>query len=137
MGWHALAEVLGIDEPVDELALVELTRHGLPGDSIKVLSKNLGITVTELSRFLRVSSHTLMRHRGKLINKHLSDQLLMIGIVVVRSIELFQSNEKASRWLRSPVLALGNIRPLDLLDTTTGVTLVLNLLGKIEQGVYP
>ena len=86
MGWYILAEVLGIDEPLDEMALVELTRHGLPGESIDALSRNLGITVTELSSFLRVSSRNLMRHRGKLLDKCLSDQLLTIGIVVARSL---------------------------------------------------
>lgn len=136
MGMQALAEVLGIDEPLDEPALIELTRHGLPGDAIDTLALNLGITVTELSGFLHVSSRTLLRHRGKLLDKHLSDHLLTIGTVVARCIELFQSNEKASRWLKSPALSLGNSRPLDLLDTTAGATMVLNLLGRIEHGVY-
>lgn len=136
MGMHALAEVLGIEEPLDETALIELTRHGLPGDAIDNLAGNLGITVAELSRFLHVSSRTLMRHRAKLLDKHLSDHLLTIGTVVARCTELFQSPEKASRWLKSPALALGNNRPLDLLDTATGVTMVLNLLGRIEHGVF-
>jgi len=60
---------------------------------------------------------------------------MMIGTVVARCTELFQSNEKASRWLKSTILALGNSRPLDLLDTTAGATMVLNLLGRIEHGV--
>jgi len=136
MGLHALAEVLGIDEPLDEPALIELTRQGLPGDAIDTLARNLGITVTELSRYLHVSSRTLMRHRGKVLDKHLSDHLLTIGTVVARCTELFRSSEKASRWLKSPALALGNNRPLDLLDTTTGATMVLNLLGRIEHGVF-
>jgi putative toxin-antitoxin system antitoxin component (TIGR02293 family) len=136
MRMHALAEVLGIDEPQDEPALIELTRRGLPGDTIDTLAKNLGITVTDLSRFLHVSSRTLMRNRSKLLDKHLSDHMLTIGTVVARCTDLFQSHEKASRWLKSPSTALGNNRPLDLLDTTTGATMVLNLLGRIEQGVF-
>ena len=136
MGMQALAEVLGIDEPRDEPALIELTRRGLPGDSIDALARNLGISVSDLSHYLHVSSRTLMRHRGKLLDKHLSDHLLTIGTVVARCTDLFQSHEKASRWLKSPVLALGNSRPLDLLDTTTGANMVLNLLGRIEHGVF-
>jgi putative toxin-antitoxin system antitoxin component (TIGR02293 family) len=136
MGMSALAEVLGIEEPQDESALIELTRHGLPGAAIDTLARNLGITVSELSHYLHVSSRTLMRHRGKLLDKHLSDHLLTIGSVVARCSDLFQSPEKASRWLKSPSLALGNSRPLDLLDTTAGAGMVLNLLGRIEYGVF-
>lgn len=135
MGVHAIAAILGIDEPRDELALIELTRRGLPGDTIDVLAKNTGLTISELSHVLHVSSRTLMRRKGKLLDPHLSDHMVMISTVFARCTEMFQGSEKASRWLKSPILALWNSRPLDLLDTTAGVTMVLNLLGRIEHGV--
>jgi uncharacterized protein (DUF2384 family) len=31
---------------------------------------------------------------------------------------------------------LGNARPLDLLDTSTGAGMVISILGRIEHGVY-
>lgn len=136
MGMHALAETLGIEDPRDEAALIELTRHGLPGRAIDTLAERLGITITELSLYLHVSGRTLMRHREKLLDKHLSDHLITVGTVVARCTELFQSREKGARWLKTPAIALGNCRPLDLLDTTAGATMVLNLLGRIEQGVF-
>lgn len=136
MGMHALAETLGIEDPRDEAALIELTRHGLPGRAIDTLAEVLGITITELSLYLHVSGRTLMRHREKLLDKHLSDHLITVGTVVARCTELFQSREKAARWLKTPSIALGNCRPLDLLDTTAGATMVLNLLGRIEHGVF-
>jgi len=135
MGMHAIAATLGIDEPLDEIALIELTRRGLPGDTINVLAKTAGLTISELSHVLHVSSRTLMRRKGKLLDHHLSDHMVMIGTVVARCTELFQRSENASCWLKSPVLALGNSRPLDLLDTTAGAIIVLNLLGRLEHGV--
>jgi putative toxin-antitoxin system antitoxin component (TIGR02293 family) len=59
----------------------------------------------------------------------------MIGTVVATCIELFQSHEKARRWLKSPAVALGDCRPLDLLDTWVGSTMILHLLERIEHGV--
>ncbi|OGU09018.1 MAG: hypothetical protein A2075_24670 [Geobacteraceae bacterium GWC2_58_44] len=115
---------------------MELTRHGLPGSAIDTLAEGLGITILELSRYLHVSGRTLMRHREKLLDKHLSDHLITVGIVVARCTELFQDREKGARWLKTPSVALGNCRPLDLLDTTAGATMVLNLLGRIEHGVF-
>lgn len=136
MRMHALAETLGIEDPRDDASLIELTRHGLPGHAIDSLADSLGISLLELSRYLHVSGRTLMRHKDKLLDKHLSDHLITVGIVVARCTELFESREKGARWLKTPSVPLGNCRPLDLLDTTAGATMVLNLLGRIEHGVF-
>ena len=136
MGYHALAEVLGIDEPLDDLGLVEITRRGLPCEAIDSLAGQLGVTANEMSRYLHVSHRTLVRNRGKILDMHVSDHVITVGRVFARSVELFQSRDNATRWMKSPLLALGNVRPLDLLDTTTGAAMVLNILGRIEQGVY-
>lgn len=136
MAMHALAETLGIEDPRDEAALIALTRKGLPGHSIDSLAEVLDITIVELSRYLHVSARTLMRHREKVLDKHLSDHVITVGTVVARSTELFQSRETAAQWLKTPAVSLGNARPLDLLDTTAGANMVLNLLGRIEHGVF-
>jgi len=136
MSYHALAEALGINEPLDDPALVEMTRRGLPSEAIDTLAGRLGVSVNEMSQYLHVSHRTLLRNRGKILDKHLSDHLVSVGRVFARCVEVFRTTDKASRWLKSPLLALGNTRPLDLLDTTTGVTMVMNVLGRIEQGVY-
>ena len=136
MSYHALAEVLGIEEPLDDPGLIEITRRGLPSTTVDLLAAQLGVPANEMSRYLHVSPRTLVRNRGKILDKHLSDHLVTVGRVFARCIEIFRSPEHASHWLKCPVLALGNARPLDLLDTNTGVTMVLNVLGRIEQGVY-
>ena len=41
-----------------------------------------------------------------------------------------------SRWLRDPLPALGGERPLDLLDTIEGQSLVANTLARAESGAY-
>jgi putative toxin-antitoxin system antitoxin component (TIGR02293 family) len=74
--------------------------------------------------------------KGKTVDTHLSDQLATVSKVFARCVEIFRSPDKASRWLKSPLPALGNAQPMDLLDTATGATMVMNLLGRIEQGVY-
>jgi len=41
-----------------------------------------------------------------------------------------------SQWLREPVPALGNLRPIDLLDTMEGQALVSQVLGQMQSGAY-
>lgn len=49
--------------------------------------------------------------------------------------ELFQDDGQCIAWLKSRIPALGDTHPIDLLDTTTGVDMVMTLLGCIEHGI--
>ena len=48
----------------------------------------------------------------------------------------FDAKAWISRWLLEPLPALGNRRPLDLLDTMEGQTMVSNALAQVQSGAY-
>lgn len=50
--------------------------------------------------------------------------------------EGFDAEEWTSRWLNEPVPALGGVKPVDLLDTMEGQTLVANALARLQSGAY-
>lgn len=56
--------------------------------------------------------------------------------VTARAIEVFGTREKAMRWLRTPVRALGNQTPMSLLQSPEGVVRVQDTLGQVEHGVW-
>ena len=56
--------------------------------------------------------------------------------LTARAIEVLGNREKALRWLKSPVRALGDKTPLSLLTSAEGVTQVQDVLGRIEHGVW-
>lgn len=136
MSYHAVAEVLGIAEPQSNVELIDLVRHGLPSEGVTSLSDSLGISPGELSKYLHVSLKTLQRYKGKVLDINMSDRLLTVALVYSKCVEVFGSKENSISWLKSPVYALGNTRPLDYLDTNAGAEMVMNLLGRIEYGVY-
>jgi putative toxin-antitoxin system antitoxin component (TIGR02293 family) len=49
---------------------------------------------------------------------------------------VFEDENTAIQWLKSPLKVLGGVSPIDLFDTSFGVQMVLDELGRIEQGVY-
>ena len=53
-----------------------------------------------------------------------------------RANSIFKDTDKAMRWLNTPCLALGGQIPSLLLNDASGVELVLNMLGRIEHGVF-
>jgi hypothetical protein len=60
----------------------------------------------------------------------------VLKLAYKRCIEVFGDKDKAIRWMRSPILALGCQAPLDLLDTEEGVELVMTTLVGIEYGAF-
>ena len=136
MSYHALADVLGIEEPTSDTDLIDIVRHGLPSEGITELSSRLDISPRELSKHLHVSPKTLQRQKGKVLDIHISDRLLTVALVYAKCLDIFGTRENSVAWLKHPSLALQNTKPLDYLDTNAGAEIVMNLLGRIEYGVY-
>jgi putative toxin-antitoxin system antitoxin component (TIGR02293 family) len=53
-----------------------------------------------------------------------------------RAIVVFCDRSSAELWLLEPALALDGRRPIDLLSTPVGINAVIQLLGRIQHGVY-
>lgn len=56
--------------------------------------------------------------------------------VLARACEILRDPERARRWMTSRNRALVGSRPVDLLDSEAGAIEVLEILGRIEHGVY-
>ena len=71
---------------------------------------------------------TAMRQIG--LSENVESQILE------RAIEVFGSKERAESWLCNPCPSIGNCIPLEEICTESGIELILQILGRIEHGVY-
>lgn len=53
-----------------------------------------------------------------------------------KATEIFGSEEKSVEWLKSPNAVLGGISPVQALNSRFGAEEVMDILGRIEYGVY-
>jgi len=56
--------------------------------------------------------------------------------VRAKAIETLGSPQRADGWLAMPNRALGGVTPMSLIDTDTGAQAVLDVLGRIDYGVF-
>jgi putative toxin-antitoxin system antitoxin component (TIGR02293 family) len=134
-----LAKTLGLKGPTSPLDLIETIRQGLPKQALERLANALRVKVLDLEHILPVSRRTLQRYEQQDIEclpKELSDHMLQVAKVYARAVEVFEDEQRALEWLQAPIVALGGRIPMSLLDTSTGVDLVLTELGRIEYGVF-
>jgi putative toxin-antitoxin system antitoxin component (TIGR02293 family) len=64
------------------------------------------------------------------------DSTEVIQRVSAQAQDVLESAETATNWLKRPNRALGGHAPIDLLDTDMGTEQVVELLDRIEYGVY-
>jgi len=116
---------------------IAIVREGLPARVLEALAGNLGLTRAELGAALGIAERTLARRRKEgVFTAEESAKLLRLARVLRRATEVFEKSEAAVDWLKRPNRALGGERPLDLLDTEIGGESVLDVLGRIEHGVF-
>ncbi|MDT0632938.1 type II RES/Xre toxin-antitoxin system antitoxin [Rubrivirga litoralis] len=117
--------------------LVAAVRDGLPAERFDALRDVLGVPSAELAAVLRLSPSTLRRRRERGHFDELeSDRLVRLAHVVVRAVEVMESERDARAWLTSPSHALGGEAPLDYASVGTGAREVERLLTRIEHGVF-
>ena len=120
-----------------ELDLITISRKGLPKSVIVTISGLLGISMEKMSDLIHISHRTIQRKAPEdLLNVYSTEQILEIAQVVSRGIEVLGSLDNFTSWLHSEIRVLNYNKPISLLDTSFGTTLVLDVLGRIEFGVY-
>jgi putative toxin-antitoxin system antitoxin component (TIGR02293 family) len=70
------------------------------------------------------------------LNPNCSDQLYRLARIAAQAETVLESQQAAASWLNKPNRALKGHPPIDLLDTDAGTEQVVELLDRMEYGVY-
>lgn len=120
-----------------DLDLILLTREGIKKSTLKSLADHLGIPMEIMSHLLHTSHRNIQRkHEEDLLDTLKTEKVLELAAFVQRGIEVVGTKAGFIEWLHSPLSSFGNKKPLDFLDTSFGIQMVLKTLGRLEQGVY-
>lgn len=146
---------LGVDAYVQQVCaatpmqIVEMERQGVPGDFIVDLSKRLNLPSSRVYEMLNIPKSTLARKlaAGQVVDGRAGQAAVgMVKLLGAAQELLHHSTAPQAQdfdpvkwlglWIERPQPALGGRKPADLLDTPTGVELVIRLLGAIQSGAY-
>jgi putative toxin-antitoxin system antitoxin component (TIGR02293 family) len=121
-----------------EFDLISLGNHGITKAAIETLAKHMGISRKMMAEdIFDLSVKTLERKSPQdLLDKKTSSHALEIARVMNHALEIFEDEEKVRRWINKPNRAMNNMAPVQLFDTLTGLNMVNDVLGRIEEGVY-
>ncbi len=118
--------------------LITQLKKGLSTDSFDMLKEHLNISDNLLSKIVQIPKRTLDRRRKKgRLRTDESERVLRLAQVYDMALDVFGERHKAESWLKKPARGLGGKIPLEYADTDLGAHEVINLLGRIDHGVFP
>lgn len=128
---------LSAQVPGSGFAYFELGEKGITKASVMALTKVLDIPMVEMSDLLNISFKTFSRKKdNELFDSWISSHAIEIAQTVARGLSLFEDQSKLQRWLKKPNRALHGKIPLALLKNATGLKLINQVMGRIEEGIH-
>jgi len=116
---------------------IHCIREGVPKKALDNLIEVTGISATEMAGIIRTSDRTLRRYSPKQkLNAEQSERVIELAKVYSRGEEVFGTLEAFREWMNSSVMALGNKKPKEFLDTSMGIEMLMEELGRIEHGIF-
>lgn len=120
-----------------EMDILNLIKKGIPKKSLDTTMRMMGFTLDQMAAVLHVSERTLRRFiPSDTLNIEQSERIVELNNLYQYGSEVFGNINAFKEWVDSPVLALGQQAPKHFLDTSYGILMLKNILGRIERGVY-
>lgn len=124
-------------EPSSSFQYVENAMDGVPKSSAINLANTMDIPLKDMAFLLNISYKTFARKKsGDKMDALTSSLTIEIANVIAEGITTFGSLQKFRNWLQKPNRALSGHSPFSLLSTPTGIKMVQNVLGRINEGIY-
>lgn len=134
MGLSSEPATKGITNKTD---LISYVREGVPKKSLDELGRVTGFSAVEMADILHTTDRTLRRYTPvQKLNAEQSERLVELATLYTRGEDVFSTIGQFKTWMDTPVLALGNKKPKQFLDTSMGISLLMDELGRIEHGIF-
>ena len=120
----------------DSFDYIELSRKGLTVNQLYDILDYTNISIKELPKIISLSARQINRYtKEKVLRTDISAQLIQIVELYNKGYEIFKEEDKFQTWMNRKIRGLGNVEPKKLLDTTFGIQLIIDELGRLEHGI--
>ena len=121
----------------DAFLIINAIKEGILYAFFEQLAKISSFTIRDWSRFLHLSERSMQRYKkeGGRFGAVSSEKILEITMLYKFGVEVFGDKNNFNTWINLDNIALGGLKPKELLDTSFGIAIVKEELIKIEHGV--
>ena len=117
-------------------AKIGIIRTGLESAAITDFIRLTGLTQVDLALMLSVTEPILRKYikEGKELSQGLTEHIIQLFELFDKGMDTFGSLQEFKNWLPHHNIGI-NAKPIELLDTITGINMVINELRRIDYGI--
>ena len=118
------------------LAKLGAIKQGLQSAAITDLIRVTGATQIDVAKWLDITEPTLRKHiqGSRDLNQGLSEHIIQLFELFNKGLDTFGTLDEFKSWLKHYNPGIDAV-PFDLLDTITGINIVITQLIRIDYGV--
>ncbi len=133
----ANGEFKGWDDESQRYDMIAMVREGISYADFLSFFHNEPFTDQEWAEYLGISVRTLDRYRTgqKSFPAKQSERILEIKRLLNFGESVFEDRDNFMDWMTMRNIPMGGIVPKDVLDTSMGISMVQDQLGRIEHGI--
>lgn len=120
-----------------EYVILKVIRDGISYKEFEQIRNRSKMTLLEWADFMNISERTLLRYakNDENLDKVTSERVVEIAILQERGSQVLGSLENFNAWMNSEIRSLNNNKPKAFLDSSFGIQILKNTLGRIEHGI--
>ena len=121
----------------DNYSIVLNSLKGINANAFFDLVMITGLNKNQLAEdIFQISLKTINRYKEdkKKLNPRNSEMILKLIVLYKKGIEIFGLIDSFNNWLNKPSFGIGNKIPYQIMNTSTGVDLIIEELVRIEYG---
>lgn len=124
-------------DDLNVLTIIDTIRTGISFNTFEKIVGKTPFTLAEWANYLQLSERTIQRAQKekKSFQPIQSERIVELDMLYEYGVEVFGDKDNFNVWLNSRSVALGGRMPKELLDTTFGMGMVKDELGRIEHGI--
>ncbi|PQJ11782.1 hypothetical protein CJD36_008280 [Flavipsychrobacter stenotrophus] len=137
IGMMGMAGKKDFDSIKNENDFISIIRSGIPKQAMTHLMDVADLTLLEMAIITHTSDRTLHRYKPQQkLSQEQSERMIELARLYSRGEEVFGSIEAFRQWMDAVLLPLGNKKPKAFLDTSLGINMLLDEIGRIENGIF-
>jgi putative toxin-antitoxin system antitoxin component (TIGR02293 family) len=121
----------------NENDFIDIIRSGIPRRVMDTMMSVADISLTEMASIVHTSDRTLRRYGpGQKLSQEQSERMIELARLYTRGEEVFGTLIDFRQWMSTSLLPFGNKKPKEFLDTSLGIGMIMEELGRIQYGVF-
>jgi len=117
--------------------LISLIRMGIPRQAMDNLMTVADLSLNEMAVIVHTSDRTLRRYTAnQKLSQEQSERMIEMARLYTRGEEVFGSLQEFREWMDTSLHAFGNKRPKEFLDTSLGIAMIMDEIGRVQHGIF-